>query len=152
MPNKKRIREALEKLYDRLYSEAEAVLNQYNPCQVGRCSAGIVCTEWREFQKPEAIKSSDNNAQPNTLCCIRCRYHSPTKGCQADRPLTCKLWLCSAAKICFPVAEKKLAELRDRAKIFYYYRGNRKMSIDEAFTLADEESLIGILKQEKIDI
>ena len=149
---KKRLEVAAEILYDRLYAEAEAILKQYNPCRVHKCSAGgVVCTEWVCLNKEREAIRHDTDAKPNTLCCTGCQFHDKAKGCQAEKPLPSKLWLCGYAKKLFPEANDKLTVLRERADIFFRFRGDKKMCLGEALKLYYHWKLTAALKQEGID-
>lgn len=152
LTRKRRLAEAAEKLYDHLYAEAEAILKEHNPCRVHTCSAGVVCTEWVCLRKEREAIRSYTDARANTLCCTRCQFHDKAKGCQAEKPLPCKLWLCEYAKKLFPEAEKKLKALRYRADIFFVFRGDKKMCLGEALNVWNKLALIEVLKYEKIDI
>ena len=151
LTRKKRLAEAAEELYDRLYAEAEAILKQYNPCRVHKCSAGVVCTEWVCLNKDRGAIRHATDAKPNTLCCTGCQFHDKAKGCQAEKPLPCKLWLCNYAKRLFPEAEDRLDVLRERADVFFKFRGDKKMCLGEALKLYYRWELLYALKQEGID-
>ncbi len=125
-------RKEIEKLYDGFFAEAVAVIEQYNPCKVRKCRCGVVCTEWRARQYPGVYHFIDDN-KPNDLCCGGCKHHDRDRGCHAEKPLACKLWLCYSAEERYPGARKKLEDIQERAENVLgplLFRGDRKDSID----------------------
>ena len=143
------LRKRVEVLYDRFYSRALAVIKKDNPCQVKREGVNVVCAECIDRRKPESIHFIDD-AKPNTLCCIRCEHHNPKKGCQADRPLACKLWLCQTAKKLYPEAAAELDKISTEAHEVFgtlCFRGDRKQTVDHII-----RSDMNVLQELKMNI
>jgi hypothetical protein len=61
------------------------------------------------------------------------------------------LWLCGYAKKLFPEAEDELDVLRERADIFFVFRGDKKRCLGEALKLYYRWQLMDALKREGID-
>ena len=93
---------ALSAAYDRLYEQADLVLQKHDPCQIRReADDTISCTETRLLK----IKNSQ-------LCCTGCEHLGPT-GCTV-KSLICKLWLCSTVKH-DPACRTALWNIKDAA-------------------------------------
>ena len=114
-----RIRKRLEKKFDELYAKAEEILSKYKPCKITVIKGKVHC-----------VGCSGRNP-PNELCCGGCQFHT-VKGCIADKPLTCKLWLCNTARNDFPECDDELDVLRDKAAMFWVYRGYKQSSLKHA--------------------
>jgi hypothetical protein len=77
----KRLIEAISQQYDEVYYKAQALFDEYNPCQVKVHSRGkLTCTAYHT---------------PGPLCCPGCDYHSDD-GCTVMN-LACKFHLCGNA-------------------------------------------------------
>jgi hypothetical protein len=65
-----------EVLYDALYEEVDLFMKKHNPCDIrdGKCTKG--------------------RKGYNSFCCSWCPELSDN-GCIADKPLACRIWLCS---------------------------------------------------------
>ena len=100
------------------------MIKEFNPCEVSVNNGVCRCLA--------AYKNSDY-AKPNELCCDDCQFHT-NKGCVAEKPLTCKLWLCPIAEQKYPEVHKKLRQLWKIADCFGFwaFRGDKKMSLDNA--------------------
>ena len=68
-----------EKLYDELFAEADAFVKEVNPCKV---------------VNGECLRKYKFNQQ--NFCCRGCRHLRKT-GCTANKPLSCRIWLCNYA-------------------------------------------------------
>jgi hypothetical protein len=114
----------LERVFDKLYAQAEAILQEHRPCAVKVNQYGASCLDCR-------IKYRDT--QVNVLCCGGCKWHS-ARGCTANKPLTCRTWLCHTAQQHDPEAKRKLSRIADRISRlgFYVGRGDREDSIQNA--------------------
>jgi hypothetical protein len=77
----KRMIESVSRQYDEAYHKAQALFDEYNPCQV-------------KVHVPGKVTCIAYNA-PGPLCCPGCRYHSPN-GCTVMN-LACKFHLCGNA-------------------------------------------------------
>lgn len=121
-----KISKQLEKLYDGLYAEAEAILKMYSPCEVKVRNGHVKCL---------GCRVKDEVALQNELCCGGCNFHSVT-GCTAEKPLACKLWLCHTAKTKYPEVEARLSVLREiaRSNRLYVYRGDKAMTMRNAMS------------------
>jgi hypothetical protein len=111
-------RARLNAIYNKLYAQTDALFKQHNPCGIHKTKAGKMAC----------------NSGP--FCCQGCAHRS-SKGCTADKPLTCKGWRCpSAHRVPLPDAdERRLRALRGRAKRlgFFKYRGTKRQSVSQAF-------------------
>ena len=111
----------LEAIFEKLYARAESVLNNFQPCEHKVIN-----------KKHSCLGQSDSLAGNNTpqCCCIGCP--SWNKGCKAEKPLTCKTWLCGIAKLNYPKAYIQLTEVANLAKRFgfYVFRGDKNSSMD----------------------
>ena len=108
---RQKLREFLENKFEELYQKAEVVLRKHNPCAITRHKGKVYCVGCPAKQ-PEWIYSG--GVYPNALCCGGCKFHTD-KGCTAEKPLTCKLWLCATAAKFFPECDKKLKEISNEA-------------------------------------
>ena len=98
-------RERLEKVYNKLYGHAERVLKQHCPCGVSKEGGCVSCVGSRAGITPS-----------NELCCTGCEHHSTKAGCQAEKPMACKTWLCPPASETSPEASAKLGKIARQAK------------------------------------
>lgn len=107
--------------FDDLYSLADKFIQKWNPCQIEIKNGVATCISSRT--RPSFTK-------PRVLCCTGCEYHSATKGCTAEKPLTCKLWLCDEVKLP-KEAWRKYDNLLDlfRKTNFRVHRGDKETSI-----------------------
>ena len=120
----------LEKRFDQLYQEASSIMQDRNPCQIGRGK----CHSMREY--PERHKN-----QP--FCCGGCQHLTP-KGCSVES-LFCKLWVCEAledehramtstGKVELSPMLQALAKIKKKAMAYglLVYRGTKEVSIQNA--------------------
>ena len=124
------LRALLSKAYDELYEQADAVLKQFNPCQHTSDKNGEhTCVE-AETVKSEAIRFWGKNYAPQ-CCCVGCTFWTKT-GCTADKPLTCKTWLCGITALKNPEANAKLRQIADQARSLFIYheRMDKKESLE----------------------
>lgn len=123
MKTRRQIRAQLGRIYDILFQQAEYIVRVEKPCEIKKRGATVTCVGCRV-----------GNDKPNVLCCIGCQWHDHAKGCQADKPLTCKAWLCSVAKDRHPETRERLRRLNQRImKLkFWVCRGDKRQSIDQA--------------------
>ncbi len=110
----------LEAIFEKLYARAESVLRQFNPC---------------EHKVDKAVHSCIGKADQGNIpqcCCLGCP--SWDKGCKAEKPLTCKAWLCGAAKTKHPDASNKLSEIYGHIVFygFWAFRGDKTKSMANA--------------------
>ncbi len=120
----------LEKIFDGLYDEAEAILKEFNFCDHKVIKGEHSCIGSRvEFS---------NNAGPQ-CCCAGCKNWT-NKGCVAHKPLTCRTWICVAAQLKnnlnFNKSYQKLQKVKDKVLQhgFYVHRGDKEASIKQALT------------------
>ena|SRR5438045_137094 len=122
----------LEKAFDLILAQANDILAKANPCQhstkCGKHSCiGMVMKDWATVTRGnEGVDA----------CCTGCQYLGP-KGCIADGPLFCKLWLCTTAQNLNPETYNELTRLRAVGKYFglLYYREGRAHSLKMATRL-----------------
>lgn len=117
--NDAEIKHKLELVYDQLYERAEKLLKEGNPCQwnCGKCIG---------------MKRGTVNNTPQCCCEGCCHWKT---GCTADKPLTCKLWLCKVAKKSTDKNTRRgLLDVSAEANRlgFFAFRGEKKESIDAA--------------------
>lgn len=99
------------KLYDQLYDEASAILKKDNPCNMG-CNT---CT------------NSQVNKGTEAFCCSGCKYLG-ADGCTVNA-LSCRVWLCFAARRKHPETAKALDAIGRKAwdaGIPSQYRGSKQ--------------------------
>lgn len=115
---------SIEEKFDFLYDCTEKVLSKYNPCKISFLKSGVNCID---------CKAGFSN--PNDLCCTGCRFHTD-KGCVANKPLTCKLYLCRTATKKFPNCVKELNDIYACASFLRLlsFRGDKKDSIKSGFS------------------
>jgi hypothetical protein len=125
-------RRRIEAKFEELYAKAEKILAKYQPCAISVVKGKVYCVDCFA-NRPKNI-FCEPPAKPNVLCCGGCSYHSD-KGCTAEKPLTCKLWLCLTAICKFPKCHKALRKLRIEANDwgFYCFRGNKQDSLKVAY-------------------
>jgi hypothetical protein len=106
---KKRIsRQQIEKEYDELYERAAKIISETNPCEVKTVNGFVRCMSCSHRVCGEVILV-------NELCCDGCKHHNMKKGCQAEKPLQCKLWLCEQSKRKHPNVNTQLRLLHIEA-------------------------------------
>lgn len=88
--------------YDRLYREAQAILDKYNPCNV-------------KIENGKAVCNSTRAGESESPCCGGCQHLTEGIGCTVSA-LTCKLWLCSWARITYPECDIALTALSMAAR------------------------------------
>jgi len=120
------MRRRIEKEFDKLYAKAEFILSKYQPCAISKVKGTIRCIDCMDGKKWMTT--------PNLLCCGGCKFHT-IKGCIAEKPLTCKLWLCGSAAVAFPECFKQLQSLSKKAiKLgLYCARGDKKEILQNAY-------------------
>jgi hypothetical protein len=128
-------RQRIERKFEELYAKAEVILKRYNPCAISIVNGKISCIDCGIQSRSSFFKP----AVPNFLCCKGCKFHDIIKGCTAEKPLTCKLWLCLTATCKFPKCHKALRKLRIEANDWglYYSRGSKQDSLRKAYELAN---------------
>lgn len=133
---KRTLQARLERVFDKLWNKADAVIKEFNPCEViGKrvvtcLGCRMVLREFNFFGQAIQLPPDGNE---NTLCCDGCKWHTD-KGCVAHQPLTCRTWLCGTAKHKHPEANRRLRRIANRLIQlgFYAHRGDRKASIKNA--------------------
>jgi hypothetical protein len=98
------VRQQLNRIYNRLWSRADELIKRHQPCQWHRDPEGHM----------QCLGSKAGFVPPDSACCISCKHHTPEKGCQADRPLSCRTWLCGHHTRDLEL-ERKLRQIRERA-------------------------------------
>lgn len=124
--NEKLFLKKLESIYDALYEKADKLIKKYNPCQVQITNSGKKsCVSCIASRNKEREGNWTIKGQENQLCCSGCKFLGPN-GCQAEKTLTCKLWLCSSK---FGVINEKLKKLEKLAEEYYFlvFRGDKKI-------------------------
>jgi len=113
----------LEEIYDLLYEKAEAILKRDNPCE-HKMKCGV-----HSCLGKKDILSGDNNPQ---CCCEGCPFWD--KGCKAEKPLTCKTWLCRISKKIYPETYSDLNKITQLIDLlhFWVYRGDKRQSLNQA--------------------
>ncbi len=88
-----------KKLYDTIYSEADALFKKHNPCKFknGCCAA-----------------ARGEHPTVSNHCCMGCKHHNPKTGCTV-KSLACKLWTCSRIRRDYPELDKAVRELNKLA-------------------------------------
>ncbi len=128
---RRKTRKQIEREYDDLYEKVAKLISETNPCEVAIKNKTAYCGSCSRIVCGDVIK-------PNELCCDGCEHHSMTKGCQAEKPLECKLWLCSQSKTKHPVVAKKLYEFRNQAYDLFgclLHRGDKTETIDHIINM-----------------
>ncbi len=133
----KKKRDFLEKVYDSLYSEAEAVLSKFNPCE-HKIKAG--CHTCLGKLDHSARRGSFGDNTSKAACCIGCKYWD--NGCKADKPLFCKVWLCETSENKHPLVSAMLRNVREKARGFYFVsarcaRKGKSESIDFSMEISN---------------
>jgi hypothetical protein len=122
---KQELQSRLERVFDKLYAEAERILQEHRPCKVKMNQHGASCLDCRVQRRETKV---------NELCCGGCKWHKADRGCTANKPLTCKTWLCFTAQHGDPEAQRRLQRVAERVRRlgFYVGRGDREDSIQNA--------------------
>jgi hypothetical protein len=125
--SKQKLKARLERIFDRLYAAAEKVIREHDPCKVKINQHGASCLDCI------SRKGQGDASRLNKLCCAGCKFHT-SKGCKANKPLTCRTWLCYTAQDDNPEAFRKLDRIAERAAAmgFYVGRGDKEDSINNA--------------------
>ncbi len=108
----------LSTIYDELYSQADALFKEYNPCQFNKQTGSC-----KVYQEPSIYHSF-------ILCCSGCHneekrkhQHSKKSGCRI-KSLNCKLYLCYSIHDKMPQEfKRKLADLRLKAFEAHFQNG-----------------------------
>lgn len=114
----------LSQKYDELWDKADKLLKANSPCGIKMKGGSIICRGCAEI----------GMGNPNELCCGGCKFHT-IDGCQAEKPLSCKLWLCNTAASHLPRSVScELAFLESEAdKLgFITLRGDKTASMKKA--------------------
>jgi len=122
--------EKLNKIYDALYDEADSIVKENNPC--GWKSTKNKCRGVQLSAECMGMVKGSNNNTPQ-CCCDGCKFWN--NGCTAEKPLTCKTWLCRIAT--FNAPSEVLTKLSDiTQKILHYnffvHRGDKTASMARA--------------------
>jgi hypothetical protein len=120
-------RNQIETEYDALYEKVNALISETNPCEVTIAGKTAYCMACSHRVCGDVIK-------PNELCCDGCKHHDISKGCQADKPLACKLWLCSHSKKKHAKIADRLYKFEQEARelfgCFFFSRGDKTEQIN----------------------
>ena len=125
------LRQKLETVFDGLYQEAEDILKQFNPCEARVKNGCFSCIG-------QTSKLGGNNTAQ--CCCIGCSKWTD-KGCVADKPLTCRTWLCNLAGARHEEADNALFRLSSKVSNlgFYVTRGDKQASLDKAISIIKDD-------------
>lgn len=136
----KKTRKQVEREYDKLYDKVAKLISKTNPCEVTIKNKTATCMACFKRCGGEII-------QPNELCCDGCAHHNIKKGCQAEKPLMCKLWLCRHSQEKYPEVTKKLSNFRREAyKLFgvLCIRGDKTETISHIFNMDSKALYRGV--------
>lgn len=135
-------RRALEKQFDSLYAQAERILKKYNPCQHKMENGKHSCLG-KKHRVWEA-RSYNRDRVVISCCCLGCKFWVKDKGCTANKPLSCKVWLCGIAEKLNPVVAKKLNALSQKVICagFYVFRGDKNDSINGALRFQNSNATV----------
>lgn len=128
---KRKTRKQLELEYDALYEKIDKLISETNPCEVTIKNKVAYCGSCSFRVCGDIIK-------PNELCCDKCPHHNMTTGCQADKPMNCKLWLCHQSKRKHPEVARQLFFLHEEANNLFgclLHRGDKKETIDHIINM-----------------
>ena len=116
-------RQILERIYDKLYERAAAVLDEFKPCEHKVENRTHSCIG----------QQAKHNSEPQ-CCCSGCKFFE--NGCKAEKPLTCKTWLCFVATEKYPEVAAKLNKIKQKALHFNFYvhRGDKTASINKSLS------------------
>lgn len=103
------MRKILEKIYDTLYEEADKVLKEFNPCEHKGDGDNHICLG---STKENPAMWKENSA---ACCCGGCKFWKINVGCTAEKPLSCKVWLCGAARLKHKEIPHKLDAIAKKA-------------------------------------
>lgn len=114
----------LEEIHDSLYVRAQIILKSKKPCghkKVGGVHSCIGMVEGGEDNRPGC-------------CCFGCPHLDPKKGCIAEKPLTCRTWLCEIARGANPETSAQLRIISQQASDlgFWICRGTKWEEIEQA--------------------
>jgi hypothetical protein len=121
-------------LYNRLYRRADKIVRQDNPCQIQKDAKGnVTCVSSRLGKAKYGSKPS------NDLCCGGCNQLGP-EGCKAEKPLTCKSWVCPTIWATNPKVHRKLSRVSRAAMKhnFWKFRGDKTASMQQALSTKHE--------------
>ena len=86
----------LSRIHDALFARADALIKQYKPCGHKNVKVTKALIAGFAFSakalKPGAMLHICNHDY-GTVCCSNCR-HLTASGCGAEKPLSCRVWLC----------------------------------------------------------
>jgi hypothetical protein len=125
----------LSQKYDELYARAEAVLKEFNPCEVCKTKRGVECFDTVRNTK---LRGAFGINRPNLLCCNGCEFHNRKVGCTAEKPLMCKVWVCSTLRTAKPEVAKKLDIIGREARPYGFIsvmRADKPMALEYAIRL-----------------
>lgn len=136
-------RQKLSRIFDMIWKEADKILAEWNPCQInkemGTCMAGCyyACRNNAGFKN---LIEFDKYVRDNSFCCNGCPHLGP-EGCTVQA-LSCRLWLCDAARKYNPTAFEKLTILRRHMDKWCLgsFRAPKKAAINYAMNVLNNKS------------
>jgi hypothetical protein len=123
MTNKEKFDTLLEQVFDLLYKRADKIVIIEKPCEHTVNAAGHSCIG-------KSHKTGGGN-RPQ-CCCDGCKLFRD--GCKAEKPLTCKCWLCPIAQTKHPKTANKLWKIDNLVLDFGFWasRGDKSESLAQA--------------------
>ena len=123
MTDQEKFEKILDDVFEALYLAADAILIQDKPCEHEVTAMGHTCLG-KDHKR-------GGNKRPQ-CCCSGCHFFK--NGCTAEKPLTCKCWLCPIAKDKYPDTHKNLWYIDNLVLAFYFWipRGSKSESIQNA--------------------
>lgn len=117
------------RVFEYLYNQADSILKESNPCRHTFKKGKHNCVG-----QDDELGGMSLGRRQAACCCYGCNFFN--NGCTAEKPLTCKTWLCPTAKLTNSGATKKLNEIANLTDYFglYTVRGDKQQSLEQAET------------------
>lgn len=108
-------KELLELVFDKFYDEATAILKEFNPCE-HKVDNNIHTCIGKLNPKENGLYWSEI-----ACCCRNCPLWNKELGCTANKPLTCRTWICTVAGLKYPYIKEKLDNIVLRMMPFDFW-------------------------------
>lgn len=117
MTDKEKFEKLLDEVFELLYAAANKIVVEEKPCEHEVTATGHTCV---------GKSHADGGNNRPQCCCAGCRFFD--NGCNAEKPLTCKCWLCPVARKKHPTTTKRLGEINHLVLTFNFWEGRADKS------------------------